>query len=213
VVRARLRPRRALVVLAGLAVVATGCAIPVQSRPSAVPADHVPFGLLNPSPSTTTTTEPNLSALVPVKVYLISPTQQLQAANRVVVSPAPVTAVLDSLLAGPTSSEAERGTTTAIPTDVTVLSAQTSGSVVTVNFNETFGEITGASTELAVSQVVATVAALNGSTTGVSFEIEGQPTNVPIASGAEVPGPVYVLQFLNLPTSPTTTTTSTTTTP
>jgi hypothetical protein len=30
----------------------------------------------------------------------------------------------------------------------------------------------------------------------VIFEIAGQRTSVPIASGAEVPGPVYLLQFV-----------------
>jgi hypothetical protein len=195
------RPWLAVAALAGLVALATGCGIPVQSKPSAIPANHVPFDLLNPSPSTTTTTLPSVTALVPVKVYFLSSTQQLQSADRVVVPPAPLTAVLTTLLAGPTSAEAQRGTTTAIPTDVTVLSATTAGSVVTVNFNDAFEQITGASIELAVAQVVATVAAQNGPTTGVSFEIEGQPTNVPIASGVQVPGPVYVLQFITAPSS------------
>ena len=41
--------------------------------------------------------------------------------------------------------------------DVAVLSAIPSGSVVTVNFNDAFGQITGADAQLAVAQVVATV--------------------------------------------------------
>jgi hypothetical protein len=180
-----------------LAFLAAGCAIPTQSGPSAIAPSHVPFGLLNPQPSTTTTTQPNLSSLVPVKIYLLSSSQQLEGVNRVVISPAPLTSVLTALLAGPTSSETAGGTTTAIPNDVTVLSAVTQGAVVTVNFSDAFGEITGASTELAVAQVVATVAAQNGNNTGVSFEIDGQPTNVPVLSGAQVTGPVYVLQFLS----------------
>ena len=69
-------------------------------------------------------------------------------------------------------------------------------SLVTVNFNEAFSQISGTSAELAVAQVVATVAAQNGQTTGVIFEIDGQRTSVPIASGASVPGPVYLLQFV-----------------
>ncbi len=77
-----------------------------------------------------------------------------------------------------------------------VLSVTTQGSVVTVNLNEAFGEITGTNTELAVAQVVATVAAESGRTTGVIFQIEGEQTSVPVASGAQVPGPVYVSQFI-----------------
>jgi len=189
---------RAVVVL--LPLVATGCAVPTQQGPSAIPRSHVPFGLLNPQSPATTTTQPNLSSLVPVKIFLLSPSQKLLPVNRVVLSPAPLTSVLNSLLAGPTSSESSNGTTTAIPNNVTVHSAVTQGAVVTVNFNAAFGQITGASTELAVAQVVATIAAQNGPNTGVSFEIDGQPTNVPVASGAQVPGPVYVLQFVVTPT-------------
>jgi hypothetical protein len=182
------------VVLAGL--LAGGCAIPTESGPRTIAPDHVPFGLLSPVLPVTTTTQPRLSSLVPVKVYFLAPNQQLLAVERVVVSPAPLSAVINSLLAGPTSAESAKGTTTAIPDGVTVLATAAQGNVVTVNFNEAFAQITGASTELAVSQVVATVAAEDGLSTGVIFEINGQRTGVPIASGAQVPGPVYLLQFI-----------------
>jgi hypothetical protein len=191
--------RRLTLVAAATAVVAllaSGCGIPTQSGPSAIAANHVPFDLLKPQPPTTTTTQPDPSSLVPVKIFFLTSSQKLQAVERVVMSPAPVTSLLTALLAGPTSAETGSGSTTAIPNDVTVLSAVAQGSVVTVNFNAAFGQITGTSTELAVSQVVATVAVQNGLGTGVSFEIEGQPTSVPISSGAQVPGPVYLLQFL-----------------
>ena len=92
-----------------------------------------------------------------------------------------------------------QGITTAIPDNVEVLSATTHGSVVTVNFNWAFGEIFGSSTELAVAQVVATVAVQNGLDAvkiGVLFEIEGEPISVPIASGQQVSGPVTLAQFI-----------------
>ena len=53
------------------------------------------------------------------------------------------------------------------------------GNIVTVNMNSAFGEITGTDTELAVGQIVATVAAENGNGTGVLFEIDGQRTQRP----------------------------------
>jgi spore germination protein GerM len=110
--------------------------------------------------------------------------------------------VISSLVVGPTSSEAASGTTTAIPTSVRVLSVTTTqGNVVTVNFNAAFAGITGAATELAVSQVVATVASQNGLGTGVIFEISGVRTSVPIANGAEVFGPVNILQFATTTTT------------
>ena len=106
------------------------------------------------------------------------------------------------MLAGPTSAEAAAGIFTAIPSDVTVLSTTTQGSVVTVNLNTAFGQITGNDTELSVAQIVATIATENGLTTGVIFEIDGQRTSVPIANGSQVTGPVYLNQFLNVAPAP-----------
>jgi spore germination protein GerM len=197
-----------LVAVAGVTV--AGCAIPTQSRPSTVSPTHVPFQLLNPHVPTTTTTTPPATSLVPVTIFLLQSNQSnfLTALSRVVTSPAPLTAVLTDLLAGPTTAEAASGITTAIPNNVAVLSASAPvGNVVTVNFNDAFGAITGANIELAVSQVVATVAAgQDNPYIGVLFEIAGQRVPVPIASGAQVPGPVYQLQFV--PPSATTTTTA-----
>ena len=80
-----------------------------------------------------------------------------------------------------------------------MLSATSTGpNVVTVNFNDAFGQITGTATEQAVAQVVATVATETGVGTGVVFEIEGQRTSVPVSNGSLVAGPVYLLDFLNI---------------
>jgi spore germination protein GerM len=111
--------------------------------------------------------------------------------------PAALESILTSLMAGPSQVEAANGVTTAIPDDVAVISAITQGNVVTVNMNSAFGQITGNNTELAVGQIVATVAAANGFGTGVMFEIDGQHTNVPVANGSQVSGPVYLLEFLS----------------
>jgi spore germination protein GerM len=182
--------------LLGVAVLAAGCAIPTQQSPSTIAPGHVPFGLLSPEPPPTTTTQPRQSSLVEVQVFFLSPDQQLIPESRVVYPPAPLKSIISALLAGPTDRQAANRITTAIPNDVTVLSATSNGLVITVDFNASFGQITGSSTEQAVSQVVATVAAQDGYGTGVDFEIDGQRISVPIASGAQVPGPVYLLQFL-----------------
>ncbi len=191
------RLRSLLVVLGLLALTASACAIPTQGSPSPVGSSKVPFGLLNPHPPTTTTTQPKPSSLVPVKVFFLTSGNQLQSVPRVVASPAPLSAIIDALLAGPTSAETTQGYTTAIPGNVALISATAQGNIVTVNMNTAFGEITGTNAELAVSQVVATVATENGLGTGVIFEIDGQRTSVPIANGSEVAGPVYLIEFLN----------------
>jgi len=188
---------RLLGAVAAVALVAAGCAIPTQTGPQTIGPSHVPFNLLSPVLTTTPTTAPRVTATVPVKVYFLTANNDLQAVARVLAPPAPLTQVLDTLLAGPTTNESSNGTSTAIPDNVVLLSASPDQSnVVTVNFNEAFAQISGTDTELAVAQVVATVAALDGLGTGVIFEINGFRTSVPIASGAQEPGPVYLWQFI-----------------
>lgn len=190
----RLRVVCAVVVAA---LILCGCAIPTQSQPSAIPSGHVPGGLLDHHLPTTTTTQPKPS--VQVKIYLLNANQRLVAVQRVVQIPAPLKSVVSSLLGGPSQSEEASKITTAIPSNVHVLSADESkaSSLVTVNFNQAFGQITGTFTELAVAQVVATVVTQSRLlSTGVIFEISGQTISVPVASGAQVTGPVYLSQFL-----------------
>jgi hypothetical protein len=172
-----------------------GCAIPTQRSPIAIPANRVPFGLLDHQLPTTTTTVP---ASVPVKVYLLGTNHKLVAESRVVSIPAPLKSVISSLLGGPTKKEEAEGITTALPHDVQVLSATVSKTpdLATVNFNQAFGEILGSSTELAVAQVVFTVVAQTNLGTGVIFEIGGQKISVPIASGLQWTGPVYLSQYV-----------------
>ena len=194
-----MRRRPNVPVLAGLvlmAALATGCAIPTQSAPSTMAPSKVPFDLLNPHPpSTTTTTQPKPSSYVAVQVFFLDTSDALTAVQRFVAAPAPLAAVLSALLEGPSSSD-PAGTSTAIPSNVRVLSVTTQTGIVTVNMNAAFGAITGNSIEEAVGQIVATVETEEGATTGVLFEINGQPTSVPIANGSQVSGPVYLIDFL-----------------
>jgi spore germination protein GerM len=179
-----------------LSALVAGCALPTQGSPSAIPASRVPFRLLDPHPPTTTTTQPKPSAYVSVKVYFLNTqaNNALTPADRLVTAPAQLPAIIGALVTGPSSGDSAAGLTTAIPSDVAVLSAaSTAPNVVTVNFNTAFGQITGTATEQAVAQVVTTVVDEIGLGTGVVFEINGTHTSVPIANGSQVAGPVYLL--------------------
>jgi hypothetical protein len=191
--------RRVVFAVVGAALTLSGCAIPTQRTPSAIPSSHVPGGLLDHQLPTTTTTQPK-ATLVQVKIYLLNANHRLVPVTRVVQIPAPLKSVITSLLGGPDrTEEGAKGITTAIPSNVQVLSATESKTppLVIVNFNQAFGQITGSFTELAVAQVVFTVVTQSGLLgTGVIFKIEGETISVPVASGAQVSGPVYLSQFL-----------------
>ncbi len=194
--------RLALLALLPLAALAAGCAIPTQGSPSSIAASKVPFSLLDKNPPTTTTTQPKPSSYVGVEVYFLNANANdaLTPTDRLVSAPGTLPTIISALVTGPSSGDSAAGLTTAIPSNVTVLgAATTSPNVVTVNFSATFGEITGTATEQAVSQVVATVVNEVGLGTGVVFEIEGQRTQVPIANGSQIAGPVYLLDFLAAP--------------
>jgi len=196
-VNARERRRRlAVLLLLPVTAVAAGCAVPTQGSPSVIPAARVPFNLLDPHPPTTTTTQPRPSSYVGVKVYFLNTlaNNALTPSDRFVSAPAQLPAIITALVSGPSSGDSAAGLTTAIPSDVVVISAAvTSPNVVTVNFNTAFGQITGTATEQAVAQVVTTVVNEIGLGTGVIFEINGTHTSVPIANGSQVAGPVYLL--------------------
>ncbi|MFZ0251087.1 MAG: GerMN domain-containing protein [Acidimicrobiales bacterium] len=193
-----MRRRPAALALAVLAVVATACAVPTQSAPSTMAPSKVPFGLLNPHPpTTTTTTQPKPSSYVSVQVFFLNSTDALTPVQRFVGAPAQLNAVLGSLMAGPSSSDPQ-GISTAIPSNVRVLSVTTQAGIVTVNMNAAFGAITGNSIEEAVAQIVATISIDVGNDPGVLFEIDGERTSVPIANGSQsqLNAPVYLIDFL-----------------
>jgi spore germination protein GerM len=180
----------------GLALAA--CGIPTQQQPSSISPDRVPLHLASPGGTGSTTSQPNAKFEVQVTIYLLSAKNTLTPVHRFVQVPAPLNSVITAMLGGPTQNEEDDGLYTAIPSDVAVLSVPPpQESVVTVNFNDAFGQITGADAELAVAQIVATVVTQQGKLdTGVLFEIDGQPTSVPVSSGEQVSGPIYLSQVI-----------------
>lgn len=186
----RRRFRQAMLVAAtGVTVLGlAGCGVPVDRSPTALPRRGIPFGLLQPSPPSTTTTSAASPASVPIRIFLVSPTGRLVAvAREVTAAQDSLDTVLDMLVKGPTNAEAAAGLQSAVPTQTTVLGAEigTAG-LATVNLGGTFGQLVGQAQIEAVAQFVFSASAVPG-VNGVTFELNGATVNVPVASGAQVP--------------------------
>jgi len=185
----------ALALAAGAAL--AGCGVPIDAQPTALAPNRIPFGLLAPTTASSTTTSTPSPVEVPVSVYFVGPTGHLvPVARDVPVSAPDLTTVLEALVAGPSQAEAEAGLQSALSTQTTILGATVTGGVATVNMGGTFGQLVGPPQIEAVAQVVFTASAFPA-VKGVTFQLGGQPVEVPVASGAEVPV-ADVTQFASL---------------
>jgi spore germination protein GerM len=173
-----------------LAVTLAACGVPTGGSPHEIPRQQLPVALVGPATANTPPTSPVLNN-VPVSIYLLGPDQVPQALGREVSFPAGLAPVLEALVAGPTQGETLRGFQSAIPQGTKVLSAVVHNGVATVDFSAPFGQITGVAQVQAVEQVVFTVITYTTPVTGVQFEVEGQPIEVPIGTGQQVAGPVF----------------------
>jgi spore germination protein GerM len=187
------RHGRGAPVAAGLATVITlalaGCGVPVNRSPAALPRNGVPFGLLQPSSRSTTTTTALPSVQTTVQIFLVSTsTGRLVGVNREVPeAEESLAAVLGQLVKGPTNAEAAAGLESAVPTQTVVVGATIgTDEIATVNLGGTFGQLVGQPLIQAVAQVVFTAAAALPGVSGVTFELAGQVADVPAASGAQV---------------------------
>jgi spore germination protein GerM len=112
----------------------------------------------------------------------------VEAVIRDVAPPATLTDILTALLDGPTRAESTAGLQSFLtgPTDV---HATEDAGIATVDFSINPFQIVGPDQTLAVAQVVYTATSQPG-VTGVLFQIDGRPIEVPTAAGVQVPGPV-----------------------
>ncbi len=120
--------------------------------------------------------------------------------TRDVPIPATLTEVLGALLDGPTASRVV-GRIAELPDRYRSPGlGHVATGIATVDFSANPVQVVGPDQTLAIAQIVFTATPQPG-VTGVLFEIAGKPTEVPTASGAQVPGPVNGLYYL--PQAPT----------
>jgi spore germination protein GerM len=185
---------RRLAAVAAAVLGLAGCGVPADRQPRQIASRNVPFELLAPS-TTTSSTVPRVATSATV-VYLISG-DRVGPVTREVLAPPVLSRVLVALLRGPTAEESQRGVRTALPRETRVLSAGAQAGTAVVDLSGELAGVSGPEQILALAQLVFTVTEQPG-ISAVRFSVEGQPVEVPRADGTLTADPLRRADFAPL---------------
>lgn len=161
-----------------------GCGVTAQSGVSLADDEEVPFGLLDP----TETSSPVQGTGAAVAVFLVREDGHLVGVARLAPTGA-LSSRLKVLAEGPTPAEASGGLRSAVPGPDVVASVELVGGVATVDLSREFAELTGADQLLAIAQMVFTLTDRND-VERVGFTLDGEPVQVPRGDGSLTSEPV-----------------------
>jgi spore germination protein GerM len=193
--------RRAALGTVLLAVVAllAACGVPANDDPHVIAAEQVPEGLLDPQPSTSTSSP--TPAVQAVTVYYL--VQQEGVARLVGVTWEVSDASwsrdrLLAVLAPPTPEETRAGILTSIPLDTELLDTErTAPGELTIDLSRSLFDIQGQELRNAFAQLVWTATELP-EVQRVRFRVDGQEFRAPNEAGIEQPGAVARADYLGL---------------
>lgn len=175
---------------AALVLLLSGCGVATSDRAEVASREEVPYGLLDPAATTTTSVAPVQSTLG--HAWFVGEGHVLRVA-REVAAPLSVDGLLDVLVAGPTEDEAAFGLRSAVLVD-SVDSASVVAGVATVDLRAQFAAAPAREQILALAQLVYTVTEV-ASVAVVTFTLDGQPIDVPRADGSISEGPVTRVDY------------------
>lgn len=201
-----MRPRRSALLALAVALASAGCGAGSDGQPRAISSDQVPFGLLDPS-TTTTTSTPTERATVSASVYLVDSDGVLTEVKREVEAPLTIGRALESLLEQVSTSEAEQGLRSSIPsgTELRDYGAPAAG-VVTIDLSSSIDNVTGEPLRRALAQIVWTATAVP-EVNRVLIAVDGEPREVPDGNGVSTATPLSRTDYAVFTNRPTTTTT------
>lgn len=170
----------ALLVLVVSALVLPGCGIRGDRLRERGP-DDVPFGLLRPEPTTTSTAAP-VPAPEAVTVFLIRG-DRLAPAIREMPRPVELADVVRVLIGGANDIEAAAGLRTALNPAGVLRSVGVSGGIGTVDLGAEFRTLPPSDQILGLGQIVYTLTGRPG-VGRVAFTLEGKPVDIPRGDGS-----------------------------
>jgi hypothetical protein len=178
--------RRVTGVLVAAAVLLAGCGVATDEGPRALRRADVPFDLLEPDATATSTTLVAVTTEVPV--YLVG-SERLAVVRRLVEPPPSLFRAIETLLAGPTAEEAAAGLRSAVSNQTRVLSVRVQSGVASLDLSGEFATIGGQELILAVAQLVYTATAAQG-VLGVRLSLDGESVEIPRRDGTLTKEPV-----------------------
>jgi hypothetical protein len=180
--RAGLSVAAVLAIGGGLA----GCGVGAQSAPQPLDAKAVPYGLLGPTSSPSTSVPGLVSARV--TIYMEGGNGRLVPVHRDVQWPATLSAILAQLAAGPSGEESSRGLVSPASSVGPFGVGPVRDGVVAVDLPVSFQSLGGQDQQVAAAQIVFTVTTFTG-VSGVRFLVGGQRAQVPTGDGSLTKGP------------------------
>ncbi len=174
-----------LVALVLIPIYLSSCGVPTERVAHVASDKDVPSGLLDTSPSTSTTIEPT-NPVMSVTICLARQMGPLKVVTRQVSLDATINEVLRELAMPPTQQEQASGLETAVSAGIT---ATVGGGIATVSVNSDFTTGSAADQLTAVGQIVCTLTARPG-IGQVQFDMNGTIVDVPRGDGSTTANPV-----------------------
>ncbi len=166
-----MRQLRAIVSIALGALALSGCSlVSTTSSPSLIPRDQIPFSLLG---RTIPGTNNGRVRFITQPVYIVDASGHLAPSSRIVPSPPVLATVLRQLFVGPTQIETFAGYTSALPSNLVLLSASIKNGVGFVDLATKLSRLHRSKEILAVGQLVLT-ARDAGATNGLEITVDGR---------------------------------------
>lgn len=167
--------------LAALVVALGGCGVDGQRRAADIAEPDVPFDLLRRDATSPPSGAQDAPGTVAADIFLVG-ADGLHAVPRRLTEPIRLDALLDLLAAGPTAREADRGLSSALADESSVLGVELEGGIAHVDLGPPFVARPAGAQREALAQIVYTLTARPG-IGRVSFTIDGDPAEVPRGDG------------------------------
>lgn len=169
--------RATIAAVAAAATLLAGCGVSAETSPTVVDPADVPFGLLDDTTVSSSTTPGG-----PLAVVYLTSGERLVAVDRPVPTNATLGELLDAVAEGATAQEAALGLSSSLPPDQVATVTSTRG-VALVDLRASFATLSPLDQAAAIAQIVFTLTGRPG-IGRVGFTLDGSSIEVPRGDGA-----------------------------